>query len=54
MSAWKEWQDGLISEGDYKADCDLDDWRADIARHKLGLVEDEEEDEESEDESENE
>lgn len=48
MSAWKEWQEGLISEDEYKNDCDLDDWRAEIARRKLGLVEDHGEEEDRE------
>jgi hypothetical protein len=52
--SYTEWKNGWISDNEYAMEFVLDDMRADVARHKLGLVEDEEEDEESEDESENE
>lgn len=43
MSAWREWQEGLISEEEYKNDYDLDDWRAQLVSGS------EEENEEEED-----
>ncbi len=47
--SYNEWKHGLISDDEYASEYELDDWRAEVARHKLGLVEDEEEDEEQED-----
>jgi hypothetical protein len=47
--SYTEWKHGWISDDEYASEYELDDCRADVARHKLGLVEDEEEDEETED-----
>ena len=53
--SYTEWKHGWISDDEYAMEYELDDMSAEVARRKLGRVEDEEdEDEESEDEGENE
>jgi len=47
--SYKEWKYGMISDDEYAMEYELDDIRAEFARYRLGLVEDEEEDEDSED-----
>ena len=47
--SYTEWKHGWITDDEYAMEFALDDWRAEVVRHKLGLVEDQEEDEESED-----
>lgn len=48
--SYTEWKHGLISDDEYAMEYELDDVRAEFARYRLGLMEDQEEDEETEDE----